>query len=221
MKFLLSFIVITFICMSACCQTINSPTKAGDTDTCLVDFTKHAFPQKWENNTIDSIYWITFLSNDRYFKSLSTMPQQTLGVLPRKKSTATDYLVDSAYYCKTMYSTKKYTLNIYKSGSKYQSKKGDEMFAPVNYIAFATLDAKQRVIDYLICYYFVYRLYESSERYFYIDNNKNITLINFYTDELETTFWGKCTYHISEQGRFILKPKTGELKNNRLKRYIL
>lgn len=95
------------------------------------------------------------------------------------------------------------------------------MFAPVNYIAFATLDAKQRVIDYLICYYFVYRLYESSERYFYIDNNKNITLINFYTDELEATFLGKCTYHISEQGRFILKPKAGELKNNRLKRYIL
>ena len=207
--------------MSAYGQIINPQVKADETDTCLFDFTRHTFPQKWEQNAIDFIYWFTSISNSRYYESLSSTPQQKLDILPREEFTDPYYLVDSAYYCKTMYSTKKYTLNIYKSGSKYQSKKGDEMFAPVNYIAFATLDAKQRVIDYLICYYFVYRLYESSERYFYIDNNKNITLINFYTDELETTFWGKCTYHISEQGRFILKPKAGELKNNRLKRYIL
>lgn len=221
MKYLSSFIVITFICMSACCQTINSPINAGETDTCLVDFTKHTFLQKWEHDTIDSIYWLTSISNYRYFESLSSMPQQKLDILPQKKSTASDYLLDSAYFCKTMYSTKKYTLSIYKSGSKYQSKKGDEMFAPVDYIILVTLDAKRRIIDYLVCYYYVYRLYESAERYFYIDNNKNITLVNFYTDELETTFQGRCTYHIGEQGRFILSPKVGEIKNNRLKRYIL
>ena len=95
------------------------------------------------------------------------------------------------------------------------------MFAPVDYLVLATLDAKRRIIDYLVCYYFVYRAYESSERYFYMDDNKNITLVNFYTDELETTFQGRCTYHIGEQGRFILSPKVGEIKNNRLKRYIL
>lgn len=107
-----------------------------------------------------------------------------------------------------------------KSGSKYQSKKGDEMFAPVDYLVLVTRNAKQRIIDYLVCYYYVHRLYESAERYFYIDNNKNITLVNFYTDELGTTFQGRCTYHIGEQGRFIISPRAGEIITNRLKRYI-
>lgn len=207
--------------MSVCCQTINSPIKAGKTDSCLFDFTKHTFPQKWEHNTIDSICWFTSISNYRYFESLSSMPQQKLGILPKKKSTSSDYLLDSAYYCKTICSTKKYTLSVYKSGSKYKGKKGDEMFAPIDYVILVTMDTKRRIIDYLVCYYYVHRLYESAERYFYIDNDKNITLVNFYTDELGTTFQGRCTYHIGEQGRFILSPKVGEIKNNRLKRYIL
>lgn len=148
------------------------------------------------------------------------MPQQKLDILPQKDSMASDCLLDSAYYCKTLYSTKQYTLSIYKSGSKYQSKKGDEMFAPVDYLVLVTRNAKQRIIDYLVCYYYVHRLYESAVRYFYIDNNKNITLVNFYTDELETTFQGRCTYHIGEQGRFIISPRAGEILSNRLKRYI-
>ncbi|WP_303763047.1 hypothetical protein [Alloprevotella tannerae] len=39
MKYLSSFIVIKFICMSAYYQTINPPVKADETDTCLFDFT--------------------------------------------------------------------------------------------------------------------------------------------------------------------------------------
>ena len=221
MKYLSSFIVSTFLSVGACCQTAKSPIKASETETCLIDFTKHTFPQKWEHDAIDSIYWLTSISNYRYFDSLSSMPQQKLDILPHKKTIASDYLIDSAYYCKTMCSTKQYTLSIYKSGSKYQSKRGDEMFAPVDYIIIVTLNAKRRIIDYLVCYYYVHRLYESAERYFYIDNNKNITLVNFYTDELETTFQGRCTYHISEQGWFIVSPKAGEIRSNRLKRYIL
>ena len=75
------------------------------------------------------------------------------------------------------------------------------MFDPVDYLLLVTLDTKQRIIDYLVCYYYVHRLYESAERYFYIDNNKNIILANFYSDELETTFEGKCTYHINTRVR--------------------
>ena len=220
MKYLSSFIVSAFICMSTSSQTVKSPIKTSSTDACLVDFTKHTFPKKWEHDANDSIYWLTSISNDRYFESLSSMPQQKLDMLPQKDSMASDCLLDSAYYCKTLYSTKQYTLSIYKSGSKYQSKKGDEMFAPVDYLVLVTRNAKQRIIDYLVCYYYVHRLYESAERYFYIDNNKNITLVNFYTDELETTFQGRCTYHIGEQGRFIISPSAGEILSNRLKRYI-
>ena len=62
-------------------------------------------------------------------------------------------------------------------------------------------------------FYYVHRLYESAERYFYIDNNKNIILANFYSDELETTFEGKCTYHINDQGRFTLTEKVEGIKD--------
>ena len=177
--------------MSAYCQTINPPVKANETDTCLFDFTRHTFPQKWEQNAIDFIYWFTSISNFRYYESLSSTPQQKLDILPREEFTDPYYLVDSAYYCKTLYSTKTYTLSI----------------------LLVTLDTKQRIIDYLVCYYYVYRLYESAERYFYIDNNKNIILVNFYSDELETTFEGKCTYHINDQGRFTLTEKVEGIKD--------
>lgn len=199
--------------MSAYGQTINPSVKADETDTCLFDFTRHTFPQKWEQNAIDFIYWFTSISNFRYYESLSSTPQQKLDILPQEEFTDPYYLVDSAYYCKTLYSTKTYTLSIYKNGSKYQSWKVDEKFDPVDYLLLVALDTKQRIIDYLVCYYYVYRLYESAERYFYIDNNKNIVLANFYSDELETTFEGKCTYHINDQGRFTLTEKVEGIKD--------
>ncbi len=207
--------------MSAHSQDINLPKEPDETDTCLVDFTKYTFPQKWGPDAIDSVYWITSISNNQLFASLSIVPQQKLSVLPRKKSTANRNLIDSAYYCNTMSSTKKYTLNIYKSGSKYDSERGGEMVEPIDYLLLATLDAKGRMIDYLVCHYFVYRAYESSERYFYMDDNRIITLVNFYSDEEETRFLGRCTYRIDERGRFILCPKAGELKNKRIKQYVL
>ena len=50
---------------------------------------------------------------------------------------------------------------------------------------------------------------------FYIENNNNIILVNFYSDELETTFEGKCTYHINDQGRFTLTEKVEGIKIER------
>lgn len=113
--------------MSAYGQTINPQVKADETDTCLFDFTRHTFPQKWEQNAIDFIYWFTSISNFRYYESLSSTPQQKLDILPQEEFTDPYYLVDSAYYCKTLYSTKTYTLSIYKNGSKYQNWKVDEV----------------------------------------------------------------------------------------------
>ena len=207
--------------MSAHSQDINLPKEPDETDTCLVDFTRYTFPQKWEHDAIDSIYWVTSILNDRLFESLSSLPQQKLSILPRKKSIASDYLIDSANYCQTMCSTKKYTINMYKSGSKYQSEKGHEMATPVDYLVLATLDAKGRMIDYLVCYCYVYRLYEPSERCFYMDDNRVITLVNFFTDEVETQYLGRCTYRIDKRGRFILIPKAGELKRKNTKHYVL
>ena len=45
MKYLSSFIVSAFICMSTRSQTVKSPIKTSSTDTYLVDFTKHTFPK--------------------------------------------------------------------------------------------------------------------------------------------------------------------------------
>ena len=94
MKYLSSFIVSAFICMSTCSQTVKSPIKTSSTDAYLVDFTKHTFPKKWEHDANDSIYWLTSISNDRYFESLSSMPQQKLDILPQKDSMASDWQRD-------------------------------------------------------------------------------------------------------------------------------
>ena len=65
----------------------------------------------------------------------------------------------------------------------------------------------------LLILFFKSCIYNLNSSYFYIDNNKNIVLANFYSDELETTFEGKCTYHINDQGRFTLTEKVEGIKD--------
>jgi hypothetical protein len=208
MKYFILFILFLFPSLSVCGQTINKQAEKGKTNVRLVDFTRHHFIKKWKNTANNAVYQRTATANNKYFERLANNPQRKLPLVPRKDLTGDDYLVDSAYYCKTIFSTKKYTLNIYKSGSKYKDKMGDEMFAPVDYLVFVTMDSQQRIVDYLVCYYNVHRLYESAERYFYMNNGHHITLINFYVDEIDTSFKGIQKYLINNQGKFVLLNKT-------------
>ena len=132
-------------------------------------------------------------------------------LLPRREFKENDYLVDSAYYSQTLLQSKTYRLDIYKSGNRYQSKIGDEGLPPVDYLVLVTTDHNQRIIDHLVCYYDVHMLYESDERYFKINKNKNIVLTDFYVDEFKITFKGKRFYRINNKGKFIFIRKEKSL----------
>ena len=147
----------------------------------------------------------------KYFESLHTNKRKPLHFVPRKVFNDSFYLLDRAYYAKTLWKTHSYTLKIYKSGTKYHNRIGDENVAPVDYLVLVTTDHNQRIIDHLVCYYDVHMLYESDERYFKINKNKNIVLTDFYVDEFKITFKGKRFYRINNKGKFIFIRKEKSL----------
>lgn len=140
----------------------------------------------------------------KYFESLHTNKRKPLHFVPRKVFNDSFYLLDRAYYAKTLWKTHSYTLKIYKSGTKYHNRIGDENVAPVDYLVLVTIDRSQHTIDYLVCFYTVRMLYEMDERFFHIDNKGYITLTNFYYDEIEMQYKGKKRYKISPNGKFVL-----------------
>jgi len=164
------------------------------------------------NSVPSTVYKSMVRIGSNYFATLKIDTMQIKQpLLPRREFKENDYLVDSAYYSQTLLQSKTYRLDIYKSGNRYQSKIGDEGLPPVDYLVLVTTDHNQRIIDHLVCYYDVHMLYESDERYFKINKNKNIVLTDFYVDEFKITFKGKRFYRINNKGKFIFIRKEKSL----------
>lgn len=190
-----------FICFTLCILLCSCTFLIGNNKK--IKFDPYPIPKDLDK-AMNKTHMHISTSGDRYFRSLFRNYKKKAKMWSNEEYKDSFFLVDSAYFSKTLYQTEYYTLQIYKSGSKYRNKIGDEMAAPVNYLMLVTVDDKEQVIDSMTCYHFVYFLYESAERYFQIKNNTTINIYDFYIDEIKAQFKGKYTYKISKEGKFVL-----------------
>ncbi len=113
------------------------------------------------------------------------------------------FKIDSvSYFCGILAMNKKFKIAFFKDRSIYSHDSGGDEGCKMNYINLVSLDKKNEIIDKMTICISINCLYDSSERFFYIDEDLNIFLKDFSFGEIETTFLGELKIKINEQGVF-------------------
>ena len=224
------FGLITFLTIVSCKNKLNNTNSNYQLDSLNyviklpignLDAIGYEFPKKWGNMGLEEIDTFTTSKyteiqklldfNYIFFKSLQENSNyiKTLPIkyFENKKITFKEqdpfFKTDSiSYFNGLIYQNKKIKVAFFKDRGLYNSFKGDEGCV-INYINLVVINEQNKVKDYLTVSITTNCLYNSLQRFFYIDKDLNVVIKDFRFDEIESIYLGQEKYKFNDKGVFV------------------